>query len=131
MRKVLQRFLGSLQELVDYLLLLKEFCCPFCGAAETLNAHSKLYGNDPDGRGDGRIQRGQRVWCSNRGQRGGCGRSFSLFLAEVLPRHTVNAAWLWKLLQRLLSGGSVKGGRRGAGSALGAGERLSPAGALA
>ena len=48
------------------------------------------------------------VWCSNRGQRGGCGRSFSIFLAEVLPRHTVTAPWLWKLLCRLLAGGSIK-----------------------
>jgi hypothetical protein len=108
MRQVLRRFLRSLKELGDNLLLLKELCCPFCGAAATLNRHSKLYGNDPDGSGDGRIQRGQRVWCSNRGQRGGCGRSCSIFLAEVLPRHTVSAAWLWKLLQRLLGGGSVK-----------------------
>jgi hypothetical protein len=48
------------------------------------------------------------VWCSNRGQRGGCGRSFSIFLAQVLPRHTVMAPWLWKLLCRLLAGGSAK-----------------------
>jgi hypothetical protein len=48
------------------------------------------------------------VWCSNRGQRGGCGRSFSIFLAQVLPRHTVTAPWLWKLLCRLLAGGSAK-----------------------
>jgi hypothetical protein len=108
MRNVLRRFLRSLEGLGQYLQLLKELCCPVCGAAETLNAHSKLYGNNPDGGGNGEIQRGQRVWCSNRGQRGGCGRSFSIFLAEVLPRHTVNAAWLWKLLQRLLGGSSVK-----------------------
>jgi hypothetical protein len=48
------------------------------------------------------------VWCCNRGQRGGCGRSFSIFLAEVLPRHTVTGPWLWRLLQRLLAGGSIK-----------------------
>ena len=52
--------------------------------------------------------RGQRVFCSNRGQRGGCGRTFSVFLAEVLPRHTVTAPWLWQLLCRLLAGGSIK-----------------------
>jgi hypothetical protein len=48
------------------------------------------------------------VWCSNRGQRGGCGHSFSIFLVEVLPRHTVTAPWLWKLLCGLLAGGSIK-----------------------
>lgn len=57
---------------------------------------------------NGQAQRGQRVFCSNRGQRGGCGRTFSVFLAEVLPRHSVTASWLWRLLQRLLQGGSTK-----------------------
>jgi hypothetical protein len=87
---------------------LKQLCCPECGAAETLNCHSKLFGNDPDSNEGDPIQRGQRVWCCNRGQRGGCGRSFSIFLAEVLPRHTVTGPWLWRLLQRLLAGGSIK-----------------------
>ncbi len=81
-----QRFLSGLKELGEHLLLLKGFGCPFCGASETLNCHSKLYGNDPDGSEDGRMERGQRVWCSNRGRRGGCGRSFPIFLAGVLPR---------------------------------------------
>jgi len=89
--------------------LLKQLCCPNCGAAETLNRHSKLYGNDPaDRRGQGRLQRGQRVWCSDRGERGGCGCSFSIFVAEVLPRHTVSGPWLWRVLQELLGGGSTK-----------------------
>lgn len=101
MRKALCGFVDGLKELGEYLLLLKQFCCPSCGAAETLNCHSKLYGNDPDSTKGGRIQRGQRVWCSSRGQRGGCGRSFPVFLADVLPRHTVSASRLWKLLQRL------------------------------
>ena len=78
----------GLSELGEYLLLLKQLCCPECGVAETLNCHSKLYGNDPDSTQGGRIQRGQRVWCCSRGQRGGCGKTFSIFLADVLPRHT-------------------------------------------
>src|SRR6267154_199592 len=105
----LQRFVRHLEHLSDVLPLLKQFGCPFCGAAETLNCHSKLCGNDPDSTQlPAGLQRGQRVWCSNRGRRGGCGRSFSIFLAEVLPRHTVTGRWLWRLLQRLLGGGSIK-----------------------
>jgi hypothetical protein len=74
-----------------------------------LNCHSKLYGNDPSSTdGQGRVQRGQRVWCCNRGRRGGCGRSFSIFLAEVLPRHTVTGPGLWRLLDRWRAGGSIK-----------------------
>jgi hypothetical protein len=48
------------------------------------------------------------VWCCPRGQRGGCGRTFPIFLAEVLPRHTVRAATLWSLLDRLREGGSIR-----------------------
>jgi hypothetical protein len=52
--------------------------------------------------------RGQRVFCSNRGNRGGCGRSFSFFLADVLPRHTLTAALLWKWLVQWLASASLK-----------------------
>ena len=99
MRKVARSFLRGLQELEKYVLLLKQLCCPSCGAAETLNCNSRLYGNDPDGSEDGRIQRGQRVWCSNRGQRRGCGRSFSIFLAGVLPRLSPEATEQFILAQ--------------------------------
>src|SRR5436190_3261049 len=107
MRKALRCFVCGLKELGEYLVLLKQLCCPECGVAETLNCHSKLYGNDPDST-EGRIQRGQRVWCCPRGQRGGCGKTFSIFLADVLPRHTVGTSALWSLLERLLSGSSIK-----------------------
>jgi hypothetical protein len=48
------------------------------------------------------------VFCSNRGQRDGCGKTFSLVLAGVLPRHTVSAPWVWRWLLKLLTGLSVK-----------------------
>jgi hypothetical protein len=72
-----------------------------------LNCHSILYGNDPSSAANKR-QRGQRVFCSNRGQRGGCGRTFSLVPAAVLPRHTITASLLWQWLSALLTGASVK-----------------------
>jgi len=51
--------------------------------------------------------RGQRVFCSNRGRRGGCGQTFSLFTADVLPRHTLTATLLWRWLIQRLAGLSV------------------------
>lgn len=72
-----------------------------------MNRHSFLYGNDPT-QSNGQQLRGQRVYCSDRGQRGGCGQTFSMFLADVLPRHSVTASWFWKLLLQLLSGASLK-----------------------
>lgn len=52
--------------------------------------------------------RGQRVYCSNRGQRGGCGRTFSLVLADILPRHTLTASLVWRWLVEVLAGFSFK-----------------------
>lgn len=66
-----------------------------------------LRGNDP-ATAAGRIVRGRRVFCSDRGQRGGCGRTFPLFLAGVLPRHTFTAGLLWMLLRKLLAGATIK-----------------------
>lgn len=73
----------------------------------TLNRHSKLHGNDlADPAGES--FRGQRTFCSNRGQRGGCGRTVSIFLCNVLPRHTLTAALLWQVLRSLLRGMSLQ-----------------------
>jgi hypothetical protein len=72
-----------------------------------LNRHSFLYGNDLDECGQ-QSKRGQRVFCSDRGQRGGCGRTFSIFFAHVLPRHSCTAVRLGQLLVKLLAVGSVK-----------------------
>ena len=87
--------------------MLNALGCPFCRRADTLRRHSLLYGNDP-ACANGRIVRGQRVFCSPRGRVGGCGRTFPVFLEEVLPRHSVTAALLWSLLALLLAGGSIK-----------------------
>ncbi len=56
----------------------------------------------------GTLQRGQRVFCSNRGKRAGCGKSYSLMFCDVLPRHTMNAKVLWAWILGLLSGKSVQ-----------------------
>jgi hypothetical protein len=72
-----------------------------------LNRHSLLYGNDPFDCATERV-RGQRVFCSNRGRRGGCGKTFSVFLADTLPRHTLTATLLWRWLIQKLAGLSAK-----------------------
>ena len=56
--------------------------CPFCRRCGTLNRHSFLYGNALDSP-NGRELRGQRFLCCPRGRRGGCGRTFPVFLAGV------------------------------------------------
>lgn len=48
------------------------------------------------------------MYCSNRGLRGGCGRTFAFFLADILPRHTLTASLVWPWLVQLLAGLSLK-----------------------
>ena len=87
--------------------MLKQSPCPHCGCVGSLNRHSRALGNDPEA-ADGEVFRGQRVYCSNRGLRGGCGRTFALFLADILPRHTLTASLVWPWLVKLLAGLSLK-----------------------
>jgi hypothetical protein len=72
-----------------------------------LNRHSRSVGNDPL-RASGQSFRGQRVYCSKRGRRGGCGRTFSIVLADALPRHTLTASLVWQWLVKVLAGFSIK-----------------------
>ena len=86
---------------------LEQLSCPHCEQSRTLNRHSVLYGNDPFDCAKERV-RGQRVFCSNRGRWGGCGKTFSVFLADTLPRHTLTASLVWQWLLKLLTGLSLK-----------------------
>jgi hypothetical protein len=85
---------------------LKGTACPFCERVGTLNRHSRLYGKEAEEK-QGRILRGQRVWCSARGQRGGCGRTFPVLFAWVLPRHSFTAPLVWQAVLRWLGGLSL------------------------
>jgi hypothetical protein len=107
MNPLLFHFVPDRETLLSHSLSLKQRRCPRCQCARSLNRHSFLYGNDP-AIADARMLRGQRVFCCNRGRRGGCGKTFSIFLADVLPRHSVTAAILWGLLCLLLAGRSLK-----------------------
>lgn len=100
-------FIRDVQDFAKALFGLKQRVCPFCGRRGTLNRHSRVRGNDPQAV-QGSVMRGQRVFCSNRGRRGGCGRTFPILFAQVLPRHTFTARLLWKALAGWLRGSSLK-----------------------
>lgn len=102
-----ERFCGRSGGIKRRAFSLKQHACPHCGRRGTLNRHSVLRGNDP-AVVNGSVARGQRVFCSNRSQRSGCGKTFPLFLASVLPRHTFTAGLLWALLRKLLGGATLR-----------------------
>ena len=56
--------------------------CPHCQALGGLKPHDIVYKlND-----EGLIPVGRRVFCSNRYQHSGCGRTFRLYLSDIIPR---------------------------------------------
>jgi hypothetical protein len=105
--KVIQ-FVRSGQERNQVLRKLKRTRCAHCRRIGTLNRHDRIQGNDPE-TANKKMLRGRRVWCSNRGRRGGCGRTMRIMFACVLPRHSVKAGMLSGLLEHLGAGASIKG----------------------
>lgn len=105
MRRALS-FVGSAVEFDEYRVHLKSVTCPHCRAVGHLNRHGYLRGYAE--RGNEREVRGWRVFCSNRGRRRGCGRTYSILLAGVLRRRSVSAARFWAFLNGVLKGASVQ-----------------------
>src|SRR5690606_7526683 len=58
--------------------------------------------------GSGRVTRGRRILCSNRGRKRGCGRTVSTLLSRFVQRSIVAAATLWTLFCGLAEGLSVE-----------------------
>jgi hypothetical protein len=107
------RFAESLLVLYSLLERLKQLPCPHCGRYETLIGHGFLVGYAE--RGSAQVTRGRRFFCSNRGNRGGCGRTVSVLLAEFLVGCMVTVATLWALLCNLAGGRSVERAARRSG----------------
>jgi hypothetical protein len=54
-----------------------------------------------------KIRRGWRVYCSNRGRKTGCGKTYAVLLAIHLYRRIVGAGRLWGFLKEILSGKKI------------------------
>jgi hypothetical protein len=82
---------------------LKQTPCPHCKVIGTLIRHGFLYGFD-DG-SPRKTLRARRIFCSNRNARRGCGRTFSVWLADKIRRLSLTADGLWRFLQRAAADG--------------------------
>jgi len=82
---------------------LKQTACPLCKVIGTLIRHGFLYGFD-DSRPPRRTRRARRVFCSNRHARPGCGRTFSVWLADKVRRLSLSSGSLGRFLQRAAAG---------------------------
>lgn len=85
---------------------LKFVPCPHCRTVGDLIRHGYLWGKGE--RGTEKVQRGWRIFCSNRRRRGGCGRTHSILRACLLHHCMIDAHRLWELLRGVLGGASVK-----------------------
>jgi hypothetical protein len=83
---------------------LKQTPCPHCSRVGPLIRHGFLYGFD-DSKPTGKTLRARRIFCSNRNARPGCGRTFSVWLADKIRRLSLTSTTLWQFLQRAATDG--------------------------
>jgi hypothetical protein len=82
---------------------LKVTACPHCRAVGTLVRHGSLVGFD-DARPPRKTLRARRVFCSNRHRRLGCGRTVSVWRADVIRRLGLTTRTVWRFLRRAVTG---------------------------
>ncbi len=80
--------------------------CPHCQVVGALIRHGVLCGYD-DRSPPRQTLRARRIFCSNRNARPGCGRTFSVWLADKIRRLSLTAGALWRFLQRAAAGSVV------------------------
>jgi hypothetical protein len=81
---------------------LKQAPCPHCKVVGALIQHGFLYGFDESNPRP--TVRARRIFCSNRNARRGCGRTFSVWLADKIRRLGLTTGSLWRFLQRAAAG---------------------------
>jgi hypothetical protein len=85
---------------------LKQTPCPHCKVVGTLIRHGFLRGYD-DSSPRRTTLRARRIFCSNRNARPGCGRTFSVWIADKIRRLGLTSGALWQFLKRAATAGIV------------------------
>ena len=97
------RIFRSQSERAEFLLNLKLTQCPHCKKVGTLNRHGSLRGYDENNLRH-KTNRARRVFCNNRNHAAGCGRTFSVWIADKVKRLFLSAEQLWDFLNAAASG---------------------------
>jgi len=82
---------------------LKQTPCPHCKTVGTLIRHGYLRGYD-ECNSPRKTVRARRIFCSNRNRRRGCGRTFSVWLADKIRRLSLTTRALWRFLKGAVAG---------------------------
>jgi hypothetical protein len=82
---------------------LKQTACPHCQEIGNLNLHGYLCGYSDSAAAQEMI-RGRRIFCSNRGRRRGCGKTFGILAANIIKKCIIGAGRLWRFLKNAAAG---------------------------
>jgi hypothetical protein len=77
--------------------------CPHCKLVGFIILHGYLYGFS-EKEFNKKIKRGRRFFCSNRNKRDGCGRTFSLLIANIIKGFVYTAETIWAFLNSIFNG---------------------------
>lgn len=94
-------FYRTAEEWTELVERLKVTPCPHCHVVGSLNRHGTLMGYDESQR---QVLRARRVYCSNRHSQSGCGRTFSVWLADKIRRLSLSTHVVWRFLQQVIAG---------------------------
>lgn len=107
-------FYRSDEEWIAIAERLKQTPCPHCKVVGTLIRHGFLRGFD-ESNPPRRTVRARRIFCSNRQAQRGCGRTFSVWIADKIRRLSLTTASLWRFLQHAAAGPILAAVRHAAG----------------
>ncbi len=96
---------ASQEERDGQLALLKCSPCPHCKHSGALNRHGFLKGYDELNFRQKAI-RAIRVFCSNRGGNQGCGKTFSVWIADKVKRLFLDVKSLWEFVEQAATTGN-------------------------
>jgi hypothetical protein len=97
------RFYRRAEDWVAFVEQLKQMSCPHCQTVGMLIRHGVLTGFD-DRKPQRTVVRARRIFCSNRHRRRGCGRTFSVWIADTIRRLSLTARTLWNFLRHAVVG---------------------------
>ena len=100
-----RRFCGSQEEFDAVYAELKLTACPHCKRVGTLIRHGYLRGYDEQHQRQKTV-RAWRIFCNNRKRSNGCGRTFSVWVANKIRRLFLTTDGLWAFLKQAVTRGN-------------------------
>ncbi len=115
MDQIMKQFYKTQEEFDNFHARLKLHPCPHCHHIGYLILHGCLYGFTESDT-SGQIKKGHRIFCSNKKKRDGCGRTFSIRMAEFIKNHIVSAKTVSDFLDNIKDDTSCAQANRDSGN---------------